>query len=216
MIYLIQVGTKTRKQTFLKHHEKVVSVSEKYTYSDVERFFGGMYEGFEVKIERIKEIDLSPELQKLPPPSADEDEQRPISRLRNFNIKLTDTEKQTLETYNDKKREMENAARWLRQLIEERYKKLPYANIDYQHCMEIDIYYNDVICRDLPIRGDIFTEAVMKGEEIPCVDTPPVTEDTTLQNTDLPLAEATPTEPAEFTTEWEWENTGNKPDDVPF
>jgi hypothetical protein len=215
-VFLVKVGKNTRGGNFQELHSRAVSVSEKYTYSDVERYFGGMYEGFEVKIERVKEVDLSPELEKLSPRPADEDGRHPISRLRNFCVQLTDGEKKILGTYNDKKSEMENAANALRHSIERRYKELPYT-FNYPFQMEIEIEYRNVICQDLVIHGDIFTEAVKKGEGIPCVEIPDVIiEDVAPKTADLPLAEATPTEPTEFTPEWERENTGNEPDDIPF
>jgi len=172
MVFLIQVGKRTKKQAFMKFHEKAISVSEDILYSDIESHFAKMYDGFEVNIVRVYEVDISNEVEKTPVKEDYDDGMCKTSHIGGFVVKLTDGENEMLKEHFDLKMKLRSLENNLRSSVEGRYEKLSYTNIGYYDQINIRIENDHVVCKKLPVRGEIFLEAVKNGEEVPCT-TPP-------------------------------------------
>ena len=226
MVYLIKVGQKTRKQLFMKLLEKVVSVSDKHTYADVMRYFSGMYDGFEVEIETLHEVDISGDLNKLPPRPADDFDKeagvyRGASCIKNFDVQLTPSEKKLHQEYRDAKSRMESIKNTLCNSIQGRFRALSYSNLGYYNSLELEIEYNGVTCLNFPIRGQLFEDVAKKAEDIPCIEIPaeepdidhlPEIKNAAIQNDDLSLGEPT----SMVSTESKSVVGGDQLDDIPF
>lgn len=191
MVFLIQVGKKTKKQAFMKFHEKAISVSEDTLYSDIESHFAKMYDGFEVNIVRVYEVDISDEIEKTPVKEDYDDGVGKTSHIGDFVVQLTDGEKEMLKEHIDLESKLRSVENNLRLSVEARYKELSYTNIGYYDQIDIRIEDNHVVCKKLPVRGEIFLEAVKKGEEVPCA-TPPVVEQETQTTPNTPVPDFDP------------------------
>jgi hypothetical protein len=200
MVYLIQVGNYSRRQSFIKLHEKAVLIDDKYTKYEIDKYFQGKYEGFSVIVTPIKEVKPVNDI----PRQSNEDEWAQklpdrVSVIRNFKIKYTDVEKKLHDEWEKSKRDTERALRELHSLIEIRYAKLFYSNFDQgEGQFELETNTFGTRCKNFPVNAGLFIEAAKEcNGSVPEEPAPP-------EHPDNNPADEAKTEEPLF------------PDDVPF
>jgi hypothetical protein len=163
MVYLIQVGNYSRRQTFIKLYEKAAVIDDKYTQYDIDKYFQDKYEGFSVIVTQIKEVEPVKDIRHQV--NDDEWERQSqksperISALKYFKIKYTDEEKKLHDDWEKSVRKAEKALRDLHTAIEKRYLALFYSDVDNRNSFELDTDFYGTRCEKFPVKADLFIEA---------------------------------------------------------
>jgi hypothetical protein len=163
MVYLIQVGNYSRRQTFVKLYEKAVVIDDKYTQYDIDKYFQDKYEGFSVIVTEIKEVEPVKDIRH----QVNDDEwecqskksPERISALKYFKIKYTDDEQKLHNDWENSARTAEKALRELHTAIEKRYMNLFYSDIGNRNSFELDTDFYGTRCKKFSVKADLFIEA---------------------------------------------------------
>jgi hypothetical protein len=164
MVYLIQVGNYSRRQSFIKLYEKAVLIDDKYTQYDIDKYFQEKYEGFTVIARQIKEVEPVKDIRhntfddECGKPEAPER----ISAIKYFKIKYTDEEKKLHDSWENSVQEAHKALRNLHSSIEKCYAGLFYSNFDYGHSngsFKLETTSYGTKCINFPVIADLFIEA---------------------------------------------------------
>jgi hypothetical protein len=155
-LFFIEIGRFTRKGTFVKHHQRAVSV-EGRSYNDVHNYFSKYYVGFDIKVSEAEALeDLSGVIQARHLSSNEE-----RGKLSGFRIKHTEEEKFLYAEYLKLKEQMNKKLDELEDSIIERYKKLSYVR-PYRNNLNMILKTDDngTYCQELPIKSEDFFRVV--------------------------------------------------------
>ncbi|WP_461246549.1 hypothetical protein [Treponema sp. R6D11] len=187
MVYLIQVGTYSRRQTFNKLYEKAVLVDDKYTAEDINRYFSEKYEGFSITVKKIKEVELTDIQSAISVPSEKPQPQnapKAESVIKDFNISYTEDERKLHEEWH---RYIGNADITLLKLhnsIEQRYRRLFYGD----GTPELETNYRGTTCKNFPVKARLFIETAKKCDDT--VPAAPVEQETPTSHNTTPEFDA--------------------------
>jgi hypothetical protein len=164
MVYLIQVGNYSRRQTFNKLFEKTVMVDDKIQKADVDIYFTKKYEGFSIVVKEIKEVEIIKDIQ---PENHNDDWGEPpknapkmVSSINNFKIEYTSEEKELHDKWNELSIETRKTFNQLHATIKSRYKRLFYSDT-YDGYNTLDLVTNTfgTTCEKFCVKADLFIEA---------------------------------------------------------
>jgi hypothetical protein len=184
-VFFVKIGRYTRRGKLTEIIYKVISTSDEYSISQVSDYFRKRYEGLEVFVDEVREIES---LSDHPGLSAQKGLNTPC--LCGFKIKYTEHEKKLHDEYVAFTIKAESSLIYLEQSISERYEKLFYSKIVGYERMYLKTDRFGTECVRLPIKANAFIKAAIDCNEgfIPELDQEPEIEIVEQEDvTDMPF-----------------------------
>jgi len=164
MVYLIKVGKRSRSGNFQEYCSKAISVDDGVEQRKVYRYFQNCYKGLEISIDRVNVQEFSEQIKPAPKVIAEKRDSH-YGRLCNFDVVLTESEKQKVEELRQCRNKQGELEGEIIRSVKNRYRELSYVQ-NYRD-IELSVESYKVVCTSLPINSDSFFKVVkLRGRKI--------------------------------------------------